>query len=98
MPYQDWYEKKAWTFDLKPGAGLHFPVTYPHWVKNGDGVSISFSITFRTPDLDRRRALYSINSRLRGWKINPSPVGAKPWRDSILFNTFRAARRIGINV
>lgn len=98
MPYQDWYEKKGWTFDLKPGAGLHFPVTYPHWVKNGDGVSISFSITFRTPDLDRRRALYSINSRLRGWKINPTPVGVRPWRDAMLFNAFRAARRIGIGV
>ncbi len=42
------FEAKSWTFDLQPGSGLHFPVTYPHWVKNADEVSISFSIAFRT--------------------------------------------------
>ncbi len=39
----------CWKFDLQPGMGLHFPVTYPHWVQNQNDVSVSFSITFRTP-------------------------------------------------
>jgi hypothetical protein len=96
MQHQQWFEEKSWTFDLQSGYGLHFPVTYPHWVQNGGDVSISYSITFRTPDLDRRRALYAINDRLRRWKLAPSPVGARPWRDAILFNAFRAARRLGL--
>ena len=96
MEYHDWFEEKGWTFDLQPGAGLHFPVTYPHWVKNADEVSISFSITFRTPDLDRRRAMYQINDRLRKWKLSPAPVGKRPLRDALLFNGYRALRRVGL--
>jgi hypothetical protein len=96
MEHKDWYESKSWTFDLPAGAGLHFPVTFPHWVQNGNEVSVSFSITFRTPDLDRRRALYRMNDRLRRWKLSPSPVGAKPWRDSLLFTAARAGRKLGL--
>lgn len=79
--------------DLGPGFGLHFPVTAPHWVKNGPEVSLSFSITFRTPDLERRSIVHSVNGflRRRGW--TPSPFGAHPWRDSVKHTAFRAWRR-----
>ena len=80
--------------ELQAGKGLHFPVTYPHWVKNGDSVSISFSITFRTPDLDRRRALYQVNNSLRQKGMSPSPVGQNRLRDSIYYNGFRVLRKI----
>lgn len=94
IPHQPEYEAHSWTFDLQPGCGLHFPVTYPHWVQNGNEVSISFSITFRTPDLDRRRSLYQMNAALRqrGW--NPRPIGASPLRDNLLFNSHRVWRRV----
>lgn len=84
----------CWTFDLQPGDGLHFPVTYPHWVQNLDEVSVSFSITFRTPDLDRRRALYQINHSLRqrGWQ--PTPVGHSRLRDAAYYQLFRVYRRL----
>jgi hypothetical protein len=75
---------------------LHFPVTYPHWVKNGDEVSVSFSITFRTPDLDKRRALYQINDWLRRKGLQPKPVAKSRMRDEVLFNAFRIARKLGI--
>lgn len=73
---------KAWVFDLQPGYGLHFPVTYPHWVQNQDNVSISFSITFRTPDLEKRRSVYAMNYRLRQRGGKPSPFGKSPWVDT----------------
>ncbi len=94
MAFQPWFDDHAWVNELKPGLGLHFPVTYPHWVQNGDEVSISFSITFRTPDLDRRRTLYHLNAdlRQRGWK--PCPIGRRPWRDAALFNACRVWRRL----
>jgi hypothetical protein len=94
IPHRAEYDENAWVFDLQPGYGLHFPVTYPHWVKNGDDVSISFSITFRTPDLDRRRALYQMNAAMRGRGWNPAPIGSHPLRDAALFNSFRAWRRL----
>ncbi len=84
----------GWKFDLQPGKGLHFPVTFPHWVKNGDAVSVSFSITFRTPDLDRRRALHQMNRSLREKGFSPWAVGNNRLRDSLLYSGFRAQRRL----
>lgn len=84
----------GWVYHLRPGQGLHFPVTYPHWVKNGTEVSISFSITFRTPDLDKRRALYQINDWLRRKGMQPTPVAKSRLRDEALFNVFRIARKL----
>ncbi|MFV0445591.1 MAG: cupin-like domain-containing protein [Planctomycetaceae bacterium] len=94
MKFESWYDEKAWVFNLPAGQGLHFPVTYPHWVQNSDDISISFSITFRTPDLDRRRALYQMHDsmRQRGWK--PAPVGQRPLCDSALYNASRIWRRM----
>ncbi|WP_437205912.1 JmjC domain-containing protein [Planctomicrobium sp. SH664] len=89
------HEGAGWTYQLTPGNGLHFPVTYPHWVKNGDAVSISFSITFRTPDLDRRRALYQVNDSLRQRGKQPWPVGQNALRDSLYYAGFRLKRKIG---
>jgi hypothetical protein len=44
-------------------------------VKNGPEVSISFSITFRTAESDRRELLYKANARLRKLGLEPTPVG-----------------------
>lgn len=87
-------EESGWTYQLQSGQGLHFPVTFPHWVRNGNSVSISFSITFRTPDLDRRRALYQANAglRQRGW--SPWPVGRNRLRDHLIYTGFRLQRKM----
>ena len=74
--------------------GLHFPVTYPHWVQNQNEVSISFSITFRTPDLDKRRTLYSMNHSLRERGYSPTPVGQNALRDSLYYNLYRVYRKL----
>ncbi|WP_437193105.1 JmjC domain-containing protein [Planctomicrobium sp. SH527] len=87
------HEKAGWTYQLQPGEGLHFPVTFPHWVKNGNEVSISFSITFRTPDLDRRRALYGANAAIRARGGKPTPVGKNAIRDHLLYLSSRIQRK-----
>ncbi len=85
---------RCWTYDLQPGLGLHFPVTFPHWVQNGDDVSVSFSITFRTPDLDRRRAVYAFNHRLRQWGGQPTPYGCRSSLDNWKYQTMRVGNRL----
>ncbi|HET9413352.1 MAG TPA: cupin-like domain-containing protein, partial [Pseudolabrys sp.] len=87
-------EAKASTFELTPGLGLHFPVTAPHWVKNGPAVSISFSITFRTSHSDRREILYRINHKLRTLGLDPTPVGRSQSSDNIKYGLFNAARTL----
>lgn len=92
LPYRDEFEAKARTFELEPGDGLHFPINAPHWVKNGDAVSISFSVTFKTPRALRRGALLRVNGRLRGRGWRPSPPGEHPSRDAMKWFLYRAAR------
>jgi len=84
---------RCWTFDLQSGYGLHFPVTFPHWVQNGPEVSVSFSITFRTPDLEKRRMVYACNRFLRQRGLKPSGYGKSAWRDSVKYQTWRTMRK-----
>ncbi|HEU0175070.1 MAG TPA: transcription factor [Blastocatellia bacterium] len=94
IAFNEEYRQKASIFELTPGTGLHFPVVAPHWVRNGDEVSVSFSITFRTLASERRRIVYSANAALRGRGLNPMPPGASAFRDLAKYYGFRA--RVGI--
>lgn len=96
LSYQDTFAAKSQVFDLTPGLGLHFPVNAPHWVQNGPDVSVSFSVTFRTPAIDKRALLYAANGRLRAWGLNPKPVGQSAARDALLHNTVRGLRKLGL--
>ncbi len=84
---------RAWTFDLAPGRGMHLPVTAPHYVKNGAQVSVSFSITFRTPDLKRRRMVHICNAFLRRRGLRPTPAGTRPWQDFLKYAGFGIVHR-----
>ena len=95
LEFKDEYQKKAWVYELQPGDGLHFPVVCPHWIKNGAAVSISFSITFRTPASNRRAGVYAENARLRKLGLNPVPYGQSGLRDSFKYLANRVQRRTG---
>ncbi len=81
------------TVELTPGVGVHVPVTTPHWVENGNQVSISLSITFRTISSERRSIVYDVNSRLRRLGISPRPFGRSQLLDSAKYQTYRVCRR-----
>jgi hypothetical protein len=91
--FKDEYQRKAFEFDLNPGDGLHFPLNWPHWVKNGNEVSISLSITFRTPQSERTSCIYTVNHELRKRGFDPTPYGNSAFLDSANFNAYRATRR-----
>ncbi len=94
LKFQDNYQDKAASFYLQPGDGLFIPQNAPHWVKNGDKVSISFSITYRSAYSERLARLYYVNSRLRKCGFTPSPVMRSPLRDSIKDNGYRLMRKL----
>lgn len=96
LTFKEEYQAKGTVFELPPGVGLHVPVTAPHWVKNGDAVSISFSITFQTPENERRRTIYRVNAAMRKRGFHPVPFGQAAWQDAVKFNAYRVARRIGL--
>lgn len=71
----DWEPVRPQTFALSPGDGVYVPVHAPHWVQNGETVSVSLSITFRTPVSDRAARVHSFNSRVRRLGMSPRPPG-----------------------
>ena len=93
LTFKEEYEAKSSIFELTPGVGLHFPVMTPHWVQNGNQVSISFSITFRTPASERWSIVNDINTRLRRFGLQPTPFGRSRWRDLTKYQAYRVFRR-----
>jgi hypothetical protein len=93
IDFDDLYVEKATSFVLEPGTGVHVPPAAPHWVQNGDDVCVSFSITFRTPALERRALIYGANSYLRRLGLKPRPPGTSHVADSVKYHGHRALRR-----
>jgi hypothetical protein len=79
---------------LQPGDGVHVPVNAPHYVLNGTEASVSFSITFRTPEGDRRSAVYQVNDKLRSFGLSPRPVGKTPILDRAKYLGYAAYERV----
>jgi hypothetical protein len=74
----------AHDYRLTPGHGVHFPSTAPHWVENGDEVSISININFDLVSVHRSmKPVYSVNRLLRRAGIDPTPPGVSPLRDAL---------------
>ncbi len=92
LKYDSKYKEQA-VVALTPGMAVHVPVTTPHWVENGNEVSISLSITFRTIASERRSIVYEVNSRLRRFGLNPRPFDRSPILDSAKYQTYRVLRR-----
>jgi hypothetical protein len=77
--------------------GGYMPSTSPHWVKNGDGVSITISCTYYTRAIRRRKLLHRGNFKLREMGLNPSPVGKNALRDGMkeaFFGMGQAVQRV----
>ncbi len=81
-------------FRLAPGLGVHVPLAAPHWVQNGDAVSVSFSITFQTPASARKAHAWRLNALLRRWGLEPAPVGGSAVRDGVKQLVNRARLRL----
>ena len=80
--YKERYQNRATTYHLKPGQAVHIPVNAPHWVENGEGVSISMNINFHFHDFVRAD-LYRVNYALRRLGLSPTPPGTSRVRDAV---------------
>lgn len=72
-----WEPRDPLLFDLHPGDGVYVYPHAPHWVENGDQVSVSLSITFATSTSEDTRRVHSINARLRRLGLSPTPPGRR---------------------
>lgn len=77
-------------FGLTPGVGVYIPPIAPHWVRNGDAVSISVTLTFFTPDTDRESLVQAFNARMRRLHRSPRWPGESPLVDRAKVAAMRA--------
>jgi hypothetical protein len=92
LTFKEEYRPKAIPFELAPGDGLHVPVATPHWLQNGNAVSISFSITFRSVVSERQQIVHRINRQLRRRGVTPVPYAASSLRDAAKYRAYVALR------
>jgi hypothetical protein len=83
----------AETYRLDPGDGLYVPIHAPHFVRNGDAVSISLSITWQTPASRREYRATSVNTRLRRVGLSPGLPGERAASDRVKAAAFGALQR-----
>jgi hypothetical protein len=87
IDYPDNLPHGHWQYTLAPGNGVFNPAIFPHWLENGDDVSISVSMNFK------RRHNVSIganrtNAFLRRLGLKPTPPGVSPALDRAKEATF----------
>jgi hypothetical protein len=93
-PYSEHLEQHSVHVDLAAGEGVHIPPCHPHWVQNGQQVSISLGILWLSDVTARRRALYRMNDWLARFGLKPSLPGERPVGDSIKVLPHAVKRRV----
>ncbi|MEA2347529.1 MAG: hypothetical protein QOG62_1316 [Thermoleophilaceae bacterium] len=86
----------AQAFELTPGCGIYVPVHAPHCVTNGPTVSVSLSITFRTPLAKRQERAVAFNARLRKLGLSPVVPGRRPAVDAVKAMAMRTLNSLKI--
>ncbi len=91
--YKPETQAAAHRFELAPGDGVHFPSLGPHWVQNGDSVSISINVNYDLRSLHgSKRHVYAFNHRARKLGLNPQVPGRSPLVDTLKAKAWVAAR------
>jgi hypothetical protein len=72
--YKPRYQDRATVYSLSPGDAIHVPVNCPHWVQNGNAVSVTLSVNFWYRDTSKTD-VYRANYYLRRLGLRPRPPG-----------------------
>jgi hypothetical protein len=82
VKYRPELEDRGQVFTMRPGIGVHIPINHPHWLKNGNNISISLSINYHYKD-EARKNVYKANYYLRKMGLKPKPIGSSALVDSM---------------
>ena len=72
--YPDAMPVGQWQYTLKPGNGVFNPACFPHWLQNGNGVSVSVSMNFKRRH-NAAVGAHRTNKYLRRMGMSPNPPG-----------------------
>jgi hypothetical protein len=90
--YKPEFESRAMVYQMEPGSGVHIPINSPHWLKNGNNISVTLNVNFQFYD-QYWANLYKANYYLRRVGITPNPPGTNVIADQIKSLTFTAMQR-----
>jgi hypothetical protein len=80
--YKEQYQERGHEYHMRPGTGVHIPVNSPHWLKNGNSISVTFAVTFQFMDYSLPN-IYRTNYFLRKAGLRPLPPGRSKVRDAL---------------
>jgi Cupin-like domain len=86
-------EHRAEVFTMRPGTGVHIPLNNPHWLKNGNDISVSLSINYQYKD-KRRKDVYQANYYLRKMGMKPRPMGSSELVDQMKVSAVGVSRAV----
>ncbi|MDJ1157387.1 cupin-like domain-containing protein [Chelatococcus sp. SYSU_G07232] len=92
IPYDPKMEERAEVFRMGPGDGLFVPHLWPHWVRTGDGHSVSMAITWKSPRAERLNTLLYANGLLRRFGWAQAKPGTHPAWDATKIALYRLLR------
>jgi hypothetical protein len=91
--YKPQFESHAMVYNLRPGTGVHLPVNTPHWLRNGDDISISMNLNFVFHDRIWGN-IYKANHALRQRGLKPTPPGRNAFKDGVKGAAWSAMQRV----
>jgi hypothetical protein len=80
--YKKQFQDRAHDYHMRPGTAIHIPVNAPHWVQNGNNISVTLAFTFQFPD-SMLANIYRTNYFLRKVGLRPVPPGRSKVRDAL---------------
>lgn len=90
--YKAEYESRAIVYQMRPGSGVHIPINSPHWLRNGNNISVTLNVNFQFHDRYWAN-LYRANYHLRRAGMTPHPPGAHPTSDRLKSAAFTVLQR-----
>ena len=94
LPWRDELAGQGTAFPLGAGEAVYVPVMAPHYVTNGPEVSVSISITWRSPWSYAEADARAFNSVLRRIGIKPSAPARWPERNLVKAYSWRTLRKL----
>ena len=96
LTWQDSFEPLGQQVALAPGEAVYVPVKAPHWVQNGDAISISLSVTWRSEWSYAEADARALNHMLRRRGLTPASPKRYPALNRAKSLTYRALRKAGL--
>jgi len=104
--YKEQFQSRARVYHMAAGKAIHVPVNAPHWVKNGDDISVTLSVNFQFRE-NFPAHVYRANYLLRKLGVSPIPPGKSKMRDTLKMlamnityvparAALRASRKLGL--